>query len=139
MSEIRYRSQKYDDSCAVACVAMIAGRTEGQACEAIFDTRRPGKYEVVGWTKIRKALARLGVNCKARARGVTKWQSIRSLSIVDCHVRAAHTVHTVIYDPENGLVFDPDPYYGKPVPISKFPMKPYSYLPVKRPHNGKRL
>jgi hypothetical protein len=124
MRRLRHQQQKHGTNCGPTCVAILGRTSQERASLAMFgEIRDRNLYS--WWPQIKRGLKEFGIRCERRARAVSKWQSIRSTSIVS----VSNDDHWVVYSKEDGVVYDP--MKPNPVPIGKFRKKPFSYLPVR--------
>lgn len=116
--------------CGVACIAMLAGVTQEYAAQVMFgDNRRNLRSH---WPDLRRALKELSILHADRPLRKTRWDAIDKISLVACGLRlkpdGTREWHWVIFDPKNGLVYDP--FRNHPISFKSLRRRPFSYLPV---------
>jgi hypothetical protein len=127
MTLLRHQRQELSSNCGPACVAILAGTSQEQACRAMFgDIRSRNAYSF--WPDIRRALKQLGVKHGKRANYVSKWESVPDIAIVGCSRRNDGYWHWVVCSPAEGLIYDPEK--ERPIPFANTRRKPFSYLTV---------
>ena len=127
MTLLRHQQQELGSNCGPACVAMLAGVSQQQACRAMFGeilTRNAYSF----WPDIRRALKHLGLRHGKRAYFVSKWESVPGMAIVGCSRRSNGDWHWVVCSPVESLIYDPE--RERPVAFANTRRKPFSYLTV---------
>src|SRR5205085_8667102 len=127
MPLLKHQQQKLSSNCGPACVAILAGTTQGLACQAMFGKGRREDYSS-DWTDIRRALKRLGLRFGDRANHVSRWESVPTTAIVAC-CRRTKGNHVVVCSPDEELIYDPR--RKRPQPLNGTRRRPFSYLSVK--------
>ena len=136
--------QKKSTSCGVAVVAMLAGVTHDEALEVMFGKGPYARSMKFGtdWDDLRRGLQFFNVKHE-RAYYIKHWRRLTKLAILGSGDEVDDLKgHWVIYDPKNGLIYDPCPTRGgeKPADRWKPPFnKPvYAYMAITdRPGSSK--
>jgi hypothetical protein len=132
MTLLRHQRQQLFSNCGPACVAMLAGTSQKEACRAMFgEVLSRNVYST--WADIRRALTHLGLRHGKRAHFVSKWESVPDFAIVGCSRRSNGDWHWVVCSPVEGLIYDPEK--ERPVRFANTRRKPFSYLTVEVPRS----
>ncbi|MDO8908424.1 MAG: cysteine peptidase family C39 domain-containing protein [Pseudohongiella sp.] len=131
--------QKDSTGCGIACVAMIAGISYGEAKRTAIAhgivKKRPPYYTTSGeLTELLRKFHRGAT----KGRKLSKWESLDRLSIVGINFSSTHgTWHWVIYVPgiDAGFVLDPRKSVKTHKRTDFSRMRPRSYIAVTPPDN----
>jgi ABC-type bacteriocin/lantibiotic exporter with double-glycine peptidase domain len=102
--------QKTKSDCGVACLAMLAGISWGQARNALFNRGRKKDFSTTTDT-MRAALRRFGVITSKRIHRCTNPRRLKRDALLNTNVLANGDSHWAVWDAKSRKVLDP--YYKR--------------------------
>lgn len=104
---MKHIRQRYNNDCAIACIAMMAGISYKRALKLTNPNRWPfQKIKTPEWDEIRQTLLNLGLRM-----GEWEWQTVKLSEITSPSMIVVQfsdlLTHAVVWDPTTQQIFDP--------------------------------